>query len=94
MLIARSRESPPLHQLLVPLSLVIAVGSSAPLRAEAENHPGKGQLACQADIHRLCDDVFPDIDQVALCLVEKRKELSISCATALAKPTLEEQADY
>ena len=83
-----------MRQLLVPLSLLIAVGLPAPLRAEAEDHFDKGQLACQADIHRLCDDVFPDIDQVALCLVKKRKELSIGCATALAKPPLEEQVDY
>ena len=42
--------------------------------------------ACQADIHKLCDQFFPDEKLIATCLVDKRANLSQACAEILARP--------
>ena len=47
----------------------------------------RDQIACEPDVHRLCEEVFPDVERVATCLVTKRQQLSTPCATALAHPT-------
>ncbi len=52
-----------------------------------------GQMTCESDIHRLCEDVFPDIKRVAACLVDKRSKLTAACAEQLAHPEADEGSD-
>ena len=50
-------------------------------------------LACESDVHRRCEDVFPDVHRVAACLVDKRQDLTQDCAEQLARPPQSEDAD-
>ena len=65
--------------LLVPVGLSeAAFADSAPAKSDAD--------ACEPDVHRLCDEFFPDEKLVATCLVDKRTQLSEACAEVLARP--------
>lgn len=66
------------------LMLAMLLGSIPP--AFAAEQRTRGEDACQADIHRLCDTFFPDAKLVATCLVDRRAELSPACAELLADP--------
>ena len=66
------------------LAALVMVATMADAQAQTAD---RDQLACEPDVHRLCDDVFPDVALVATCLVAKRQQLSIPCATALAHPS-------
>ena len=70
--------------------LILAVGllaliAGAPAIA-ADEVTRQDADACEPDVHRLCDAVFPDEKLVAACLVEKRAALSEACAEASARP--------
>ncbi len=73
----------PIIPAFVFLALALGVSGGA---AFAEEVTRQDADACEPDVHRLCDAVFPDEKLVAACLVEKRKDLSPACAEALARP--------
>ena len=67
-------------------------GSALPAGASVDDAAGTRDAdACQADIHRLCDDFFPDETLVATCLVNRRASLSRDCAEVLARPPGDER---
>ncbi len=57
--------------------------ASVPTRGDAD--------ACEADVHRLCNEFFPDEKLIATCLVDKRAQLSVACAEVLARPAAPDQ---
>ena len=70
---------------------VVLLGIFLPVAAAggagAQTAPSRDAAdACQPDIHRLCDQFFPDPELVATCLVDRRSELSEACAEVLARP--------
>ncbi len=78
--------SPKLAATLVALILV-----ATPSLAQVGR--GSSELACESDVHRLCEDVFPDVQRVAACLVDKRQNLTLVCAEQLARPPGSEEVD-
>ena len=71
-----------LTRLAAPILLLLA---ALPASALEFGQP-PGQMTCESDIHRLCEDVFPDVKRVAACLVDKRSKLTTACAEQLAHP--------
>jgi hypothetical protein len=41
------------------------------------------QERCEPDVMRLCSEFTPDRDRIVACLKAKRRQLSVSCLTAL-----------
>ncbi len=77
------------------LLMLVAGCLLGPIRRAATDDatPKNDADACAPDVHRLCDDVFPDEKLVATCLVDKRAQLSVACAEVLARPPAPDGAD-
>ena len=70
---------------IIACSMIACLAWAGTALADGEISRGDAD-ACQPDIHRLCDKFFPDEKLVAACLVDRRAELSVACAEALARP--------
>ncbi len=66
--------------------------ASIPASAMELGHPA-GPMICESDIHNLCEDVYPDVNLVAACLVDKRSKLSMACAQQLAHPEADDDGE-
>lgn len=79
-----------MFQSLVAVSMLLMLGLFG--SAHADPQPTHEDAdACQPDIHRLCQEFYPDEKLVATCLVDKRSQLSVACAEVLARPREEDQ---
>ena len=38
------------------------------------------QAACYNDVQKLCGDLVPDVDKVAVCMKSKRQQVSPACS--------------
>jgi hypothetical protein len=59
---------------------VLFVAGSTPAAAQAPDAAER----CTPDVMRLCSEFVPDADRIVRCLKVKQRQLSPSCATALA----------
>lgn len=61
----------------VPLAAAIAIFAS-PAAAQKVSRD-EAQQACEADVHRLCDEYIPNETEIAACLKKELKHLSPAC---------------
>jgi hypothetical protein len=60
------------------LSLVLTFSFSG-LAAAQSSASQERQQACEADVHRLCDEFVPNEDDIAACLKQHLHHLSPAC---------------
>lgn len=69
-----------------PLIIFLMLFVSIPVMAESVDKQAimeKVKAACDADIERLCSNVFPGGGRIKDCLVSKKDQLTVGCAEAL-----------
>jgi hypothetical protein len=66
------------------LSLVLMFAFSGLASAQSPNRQEQRQ-ACEADVHRLCDDFVPNEDEIAACLKANLHHLSPACRHVLPR---------
>ncbi|MGD0634037.1 MAG: hypothetical protein ABSA13_07145 [Beijerinckiaceae bacterium] len=60
------------------LSLVLTFSFSSLAVAQSPSRQ-EGQQACEADVHRLCEEFVPNEDEIAGCLKQHLRHLSPAC---------------
>ncbi len=68
------------------LPLMAAMAASASPAAAQKFSREEAQQACEADVHRLCDEYIPNEDEIAACLKKEIKHLSPACRKIVTHP--------
>jgi hypothetical protein len=70
---------------MLKMSAIVCVAMiTAPLPAIA--YTQEDADACTPDVMRLCQNAIPDPSRVALCLVQKKRQLSPACTVVFNRP--------
>ena len=64
-------------------ALLFAIGFSGAHAADAPAAPPAVVEACKADVEKLCPGVQPGEGRIAACLMDKRRQVSDGCKTAI-----------